>query len=174
MRHLTAADYRTMPWANGRGTTIELLREQRADGAVVRLSMATVSEDGPFSIFPGIERNLTVIAGPGFLLRGAGMVLPCLPLVPVAFPGGVAVCAENTGSVASADFNVMTPSALPRPAVSVVRTPMLMPEGGTLFLFALGTATVNGRAVQRHDLIVTTSAADLSGPGDMIVVRLAP
>jgi environmental stress-induced protein Ves len=26
MRHLTPADYTTMPWANGKGRTIEMLR----------------------------------------------------------------------------------------------------------------------------------------------------
>ena len=71
MRHLTPSDYVAMPWANGRGQTVEMLREVGPDGGLLlRLSMASVVEDGPFSIFPGVERNLTVISGPGFDLLG--------------------------------------------------------------------------------------------------------
>ena len=81
MKHLTPADYRTQPWANGRGQTVELLRLERDGVLHLRLSMATVAEDGPFSIFPGIDRNLTVISGPGFDLRGDGLALTCAPLL---------------------------------------------------------------------------------------------
>ena len=94
MRHLTTADYLTMPWANGRGTTVELLREDGPEGLLFRLSMASVIEDGPFSILPGIERNLTVLSGPGFRLQGAGLSLICAPLVPVSFPGDLAARAD--------------------------------------------------------------------------------
>ena len=75
IRHLTPAGYRRQPWANGRGVTVELARADGPDGLIWRLSMATVAEDGPFSLFPGIERNLTVISGPGFHLRGDGIAL---------------------------------------------------------------------------------------------------
>ena len=62
IRHLTKADYRTMPWANGLGQTVEMIRVEGDQGLLWRLSMASVVEDGDFSIFPGIERNLTVPA----------------------------------------------------------------------------------------------------------------
>lgn len=173
MRHLTAADHRPMPWANGRGTTVELLRDAGAAGLRIRLSMASVVEDGPFSVFPGIERNLTVIFGPGFRLRGAGLALNCAPLRPVAFSGDLALWAEGTGSAGSTDFNVMTARALPRPVVTVETAPMALPAGGTLYLFALGAASINGLAVQRHDLVVTETGALLGEAGPVIAVRLA-
>ena len=106
-----ATDYRIMSWANGRGTTTELLRE---DG--LRLSVATVTEDSPFSIFPGITRNLTVITGPGFRLHGNGIDLTARPLSPVVFPGDVPIAAAGV-MAPSEDFNVMTPAALPHPRV---------------------------------------------------------
>jgi environmental stress-induced protein Ves len=104
-----------MPWANGRGTTAELLREDGPEGLQFRLSMASVVGDGPFSMLPGIERTLTVISGPGFRLAGKGLSLICAPLVPVSFPGDLAMQAEGTGGLPSVDFNVMTARALPRP-----------------------------------------------------------
>lgn len=171
MRHLTTADYRTMPWANGRGTTVELLREDGPDGLLFRLSMASVIEDGPFSILPGIERNLTVISGPGFRLQGVGLSLICAPLVPVCFPGDLAVRADGTGAIPSVDFNVMTAHALPRPDVTVHHAPVTLPAGGTLYLFALDSGVINGLPVQRHDLVVTQSSARLDGPGPVIAVR---
>jgi len=171
MRHLTTADYLTMPWANGRGATAELLREDGPEGLLFRLSMASVIEDGPFSILPGIERNLTVLSGPGFRLQGAGLSLICAPLVPVSFPGDLAVRAEGTDAIPSVDFNVMSTRALPRPTVVVASAPVALPAGGTLYLFALNPAVINGIAVARHDLLVTETGARIDGSGPVIAVR---
>lgn len=114
MRHLTPADYKMMPWANGKGTTIEMLRVE-GDGALKwRLSRASVVEAGDFSIFPGVERNLTVLTGPGFDLVGAGLHLTARPLCPVVFAGDVPLRAEAV-SAPSDDFNVMTARTLPVP-----------------------------------------------------------
>ncbi len=134
--------HRPMPWANGRGTTVEMLREEG-----LRLSVAVVAEDGPFSVFPGIDRVLTVISGPGFRLAGA-VRLHCLPLLPVAFPGDAAVRAEGVAA-ASEDFNVMVARGT-RVAVEVARD---MPAGGRVFLLALTAGAVNGRAVGPRDLV---------------------
>ena len=171
MRHLTTADYRTMPWANGRGTTVELLREDGPDGLLFRLSMASVIEDGPFSVCPGIERNLTVISGPGFRLDGPGLSLPCKPLVPVAFAGDLPLQAAGTGMIASVDFNVMSARTLPRPDVTLHHAPVTLPTGGTLYLFALDAGVINGMHVQRHDLVISQSPARLDGAGQVIAVR---
>lgn len=171
MRHLTSADYRTMPWANGCGTTVELLREDGPGGLQFRLSMASVIGDGPFSILPGIERTLTVLSGPGFRLAGEGLSVICAPLVPVFFPGDLAVRAEDTGGLPSVDFNVMSARALPRPTVTVRQAPVTLPAGGTLYLFALDPVVINGVPVQRHDLVVTEADARMDGAGPVIAVR---
>ena len=172
MRHLTPADYTGMPWANGRGTTIQMLRETGPDGGLLlRLSMASVVEDGPFSNFPGLERNLTVISGPGFDLLGAAWITAA-PLVPVAFPGDVPIAAVNV-TAPSDDFNVMTARALPLPEVRVeTDTEISPPSEGRLALFALNAGAFSGRAVDRHDLILTNEKARLEG-GPFIVVQLA-
>lgn len=171
MRHLTAADYTEMPWKNGKGTTVEMIRVNAPDGSLLwRLSMAMVTEDGPFSAFPGVERNLTVIDGPGFDLTG-DVTLRADPLIPVAFRGDVVVSAAGvTGP--SRDFNVMTARALPRPVVRVLTGGVA--EGlvaGRLCLFALEPAAVNGRAMARHDLVILQDEARLSG-GSFIAVAL--
>jgi uncharacterized protein len=164
MIHLTPADYRIMPWANGRGQTMELWRED-----ALRLSIATVAEDGRFSIFPGITRNLTVISGPGFHLAGAGIALRAAPLTPVTFPGDVAVGATGV-QAPSDDFNVMTPVTAPPPRVWLANGPLA--DGGRLFLLAVAAAQVNGTPLAPRDLVMLTGAATVTG-GPVIAVQEA-
>ncbi len=171
MRHLRLADYRRVPWANGRGTTLELLRIEGPEGLLLRLSVAQVAEDGPFSVFPGILRSLTVIDGPGFRLEGA-VSLKCLPLRPVTFPGDVAVRAEGTEAGPSEDFNVMTPKGRPQAEVEVLHGAHTLPGVASRYVLALGPGTVNGAAVERHDLIETEGDLRLSCEGPVIVVTL--
>lgn len=168
MRHLRPGDYRVQPWANGRGQTIELWRHEEAGALMARLSMARVDVPGPFSLFAGIERNLTVIDGPGFGLRGAGLALHCAPLEPVAFPGDLALEAVDVAAP-SDDFNVMTARTLPRAEVQVLREADL-PSGGLLALFALEPGQAGGGALGRHDLLLSAGAVALSG--HFLAVRL--
>jgi environmental stress-induced protein Ves len=170
--HLKPADYRSQPWKNGRGTRVELLHlvDPESGATLLRLSRASVVEDGPFSLFPGIERNLTVLTGDGFHLRGPGLDLRCDPLVPVAFPGDVEVRATGTNGRRSDDFNVMTARHLPRPGVTVVKGGSLA-GGGKLALYALGPCEVNGTQVSDADLLLMDEPAHLSADGSMIAVR---
>lgn len=162
MRHLTRADYTEMPWANGRGTTIEILRCDDAAGKVWRFSMATIAENGPFSQFPGIDRNLTVIDGPGFDLQGDAS-LRADPMRPLAFSGDIALCAQNVTGV-SVDFNVMTRRSLPRPKVEVVQNQSVAAApGATLCLFALGNARFGNTLIKRHDFLWSATAATATG-----------
>ena len=156
MRHLTAADYRVMPWANGRGTTTELIRVDRAGALDWRLSMAQVVEDGAFSSLPGIARNLTVIDGPGFDLVGPRLRLAARPLEPVAFSGDLEIRAEGvTGP--SVDFNVMTAGRAA--VVRVIRgDETLQPEGGALCVLALQVA-----GLLRHDLLICDAPVRVDG-----------
>jgi environmental stress-induced protein Ves len=169
MRHLTPADYRRMPWANGRGVTVEMARADGPEGLLWRLSMARVDEDGPFSIFPGVERNLTVISGPGFDLRGA-LSLRADPLVPVAFPGDVALSAQGVAAPCE-DVNVMTVRTLPRPVVTVERAGGVLDGGGLLCLLALAPARVNATDLGRLDLALMRGRAALAD-GPVLAIRL--
>lgn len=169
IHHLTTADYKTMPWANGKGVTVEMLKVEEAGHLLWRLSRASVVENGDFSTFPGIERNLTVISGPGFDLVGDNLHLPANPLIPVAFAGDIPIRAEAV-SAASDDFNVMTARHLPRPAVAVITGQAELRGGDMLAIFALSDCHVNGAALLRHDLVLTDEPVSLSG--QMITVRL--
>jgi environmental stress-induced protein Ves len=61
-------DWVEQPWKNGGGITHELARD-RGEGAFRwRLSVAKVSEAGPFSSFPGVDRTIALVQGRGFRL----------------------------------------------------------------------------------------------------------
>ena len=162
IRHLTDRDFTVMPWANGRGQTVEMWRQDR-DGALLwRLSRAAVVEDGAFSLLPGVDRSLTVISGPGFDLGP----LRAEPLQPVSFAGDVAVRASGVAAPCE-DFNVMVRRGAVRAEVGVS-------DGGRLAgfsaLFALGPCRIRGSAVARWELVLTDEALAFEGPA--IVVRL--
>ena len=149
--HLTGADFKAMPWTNGRGTTLELLRIERAGCLILRLSRALVVEDGPFSLFPGIERNLTVLSGPGFSLLGEGLQCQALPLQPVGFSGDILVQAAGV-TAPSEDFNVMSARSLKHPQVWVQQAGQVAEDCAIL---ALATGRIGGLSVAQYDLVVT-------------------
>jgi hypothetical protein len=58
------------PWRNGGGRTHELLtRPAGARNWRLRISVAEVDREGPFSVFPGIRRWFTVLDGAGLQLK---------------------------------------------------------------------------------------------------------
>lgn len=122
-RVVRLADRVTMPWRNGGGVTHELLREDRPDGAfAVRLSVAEVSTEGPFSRFPGVDRVILLLDGDDCVLtRDDGVVVSLAGGRPFAFLGEDRWCCTLPGGPVR-DFNVMTDRATRRAAV-VVRGP---------------------------------------------------
>ncbi len=61
-----------MSWANGRGITHEVVASPNSEDWDWRLSIAEVSEDGPFSVLPGVDRILVVATGNGIVLTVDG------------------------------------------------------------------------------------------------------
>ena len=110
--HLKAANHRRMPWKNGGGETVEIavFPENAALGDFDwRVSMATVATDGPFSIFEGIDRTLSILSGDGMALAidGREPLLLTKISTPLAFPADVPVMATLSNGTIT-DLNVMT------------------------------------------------------------------
>ncbi len=61
-------DVKPQPWKNGGGVTRELLAWPTPGDWLVRISVADIEKDGPFSAFPGITRTITVLSGAGIWL----------------------------------------------------------------------------------------------------------
>lgn len=68
------SEVRAMPWKNGGGVTRELLAWPSADDWSIRVSVADIERDGPFSSFPGVERHFAVLEGEGVELGNLGFV----------------------------------------------------------------------------------------------------
>lgn len=109
---LKADTYRRMPWKNGGGETTEIaVFPQDADLATFgwRVSMATVGSDGPFSVFPGIDRTLSILQGDGMELKIAGGAPVALTQAskPLTFPADAPTSARLVSGTII-DLNVMT------------------------------------------------------------------
>lgn len=112
MRIIRREDYRRMPWKNGQGMTEEILTfpaGSDADRFDWRVSIAHVGTDGPFSLFPGVDRTIALLEGNGLLLD-----LPDDRTVtltgtsdPFSFSGDWSVASRNLGGQTT-DLNVMT------------------------------------------------------------------
>ena len=100
-----------VPWKNGGGSTTEIAVFPQDAGFTDfdwRVSLATIGADGPFSVFPGVDRTLALVEGHGVTLDIDGepaLVTAAEPVV--SFEGDARVSAKlNRG--ATVDFNAMT------------------------------------------------------------------
>jgi environmental stress-induced protein Ves len=149
--HKRPGDFRVMPWKNGKGSTTELLIEPPgatvATGFLWRLSMAPVEVSGPFSVFPGMDRSLLLVAGSGLELDHGphGRQWLDAPLDLARFQGDW----DTRGVLEDGpcqDFGVIADRARVRHAVTVLRpepSGTALPQAPTLVLYCLrGRAAV--------------------------------
>ena len=107
---LRSASYRRMPWKNGGGETLEIAVSPQGaplDAIDWRISMAIVASDGPFSLFPGIDRTLSILEGEIELQVQAARFTLSRASAPLWFPADVPAAARLPGGVVT-DLNVMT------------------------------------------------------------------
>jgi uncharacterized protein len=98
------ASVAAVPWKNGGGVTRELLAWPSAADWSIRVSVADIARDGPFSAFPNVERYFAVLEGEGVELEGVGTIRR--DDQPVSFDGEAARnCRLLSG--ATRDLNVM-------------------------------------------------------------------
>jgi hypothetical protein len=115
-RLIALADVPAQPWRNGGGLTRELLTLAATPSAddspshapwQLRLSVAEVEADGPFSSFVGITRWFAVLRGDGVMLDIDGRPHRLAPGdEPVRFDGAAATACRLLGG-ATRDLNLM-------------------------------------------------------------------
>ncbi|HTV80286.1 MAG TPA: HutD family protein [Steroidobacteraceae bacterium] len=108
---LRARERREMPWKNGAGITREVIVQPAGadfDSFDWRISIASITNSGPFSQFPGIDRRLVVLEGQLTLrIDGEAGIELSAASPPVLLAGELAIQAEPTLAPV-ADLNVMT------------------------------------------------------------------
>lgn len=116
-----------MPWKNGGGETTEIAASPEGAGLDAfdwRVSMARVDGDGPFSLFPGIDRTLAILDGEGLRLtvEGRDPVELTQHNAPLTFPADAATRSSLLGGPVT-DLNVMTRRSTTRHDLTIERFP---------------------------------------------------
>jgi environmental stress-induced protein Ves len=181
LRILRSETYRQVPWRNGKGQTAEIMAfpEDAADFDW-RISMAPVVADGAFSLFPGIDRVLTVIAGRGLLLTLGDAAPVTLTGAPLAFPGDIACQATLTAGPIT-DLNVMTRRGQWRAVVRHATTPGTLPGAAHHLIFAHATPLAGEVAGEAFSLglrdtlhLTPAEGAALAFTGRWLDIQLLP
>ncbi|MCJ8520703.1 environmental stress-induced protein Ves [Pseudorhizobium tarimense] len=186
MKVLRAHTHKRMPWKNGRGETVEIAvfpQDANVDTFDWRISMATVTEDGLFSMFPGIDRTLSVIEG-GFLelsIDGSEVRLLDASSLPYRFPADVATYARlSSGTIV--DFNVMSRRNTANHHVEKLTLPFSFNVSGrTRFIFCLGSGAQvscgeKEEILQARDAIMVEAgeAISVTGEGAVLAIAILP
>ncbi|HTM79308.1 MAG TPA: HutD family protein [Devosia sp.] len=105
--------WRPTAWKNGGGTTSEIWVHPRGaslDDFLWRVSAARVQADGPFSLFAGVDRTLTLLEGIELDLQGEqfGSIMLTETSAPFTFAADGAVQGRLPNGGAVLDFNVMS------------------------------------------------------------------
>ncbi|MFJ9174453.1 HutD family protein [Streptomyces sp. NPDC102360] len=180
---LRAHERTPAPWKNGGGVTTEVLAYPEGSGTddfAWRISLADVAGSGPFSVFEGVDRIITVVDGPGMALTvdGTEHVVDAR-YAPFAFSGDSTTDCRLLGGPL-VDFNVMLRRTEAKGDVRIERGPTrLEPAPGTrvLALVLDGAATLSADSVQldRLDAVLLQDdeePADIAVDGVLAVVSL--
>jgi len=176
-----------VPWKNGGGTTAEVAAFPEGssfDTFGWRLSMADVASDGPFSVFPGIDRTLIVVEGEGIELDVEGVTYALAKASPKLSFSGDDVTTGRLLSGPIRDLNVMTRRGQFRHRTRFVNSgvALLAEETDVAFLVPLDgsfdvTLETTIHSLQVLDTLMLEATQDLillSGTGRAILVEIAP
>ena len=176
---------RDEPWANGAGSTTVILREPDDPEWAVRISVAKVERDGPFSEFPGTRRTLVPLDAPMTLRFADGLEITGTRMGALQFAGTPA----PTGVLPEGptrDFNLMLRgSARGEVSARMLVDTMVLPAGpGLRWLVYLdsGRAEIHasageGLALNPRDAVLvgagdTVDPARIGGAGEIVLVKL--
>lgn len=189
---IAAKDCRRTRWKNGAGFTTEIARSGDAgtDAFRWRVSIAEIENDGPFSVFPGIERDLLLLEGNGIELDIGNA--PPLRLLHrfehVSFAGEENVhCRLLAGP--TRDFNVMARRDAVRAEVvarPLVGPMVIFPAPATTWLVHVFSGHADARAGAERFALATSDMLRIDfdarsgervvidGGGELVLVKLEP
>lgn len=184
MKLLRASDHKRMPWKNGGGETVEIAVSPDGVGLADfdwRVSMATVATDGPFSVFPGIDRTLSILEGEGMTLFIEGREPERLTQAsdPLSFAADAPTSATLIDGTIT-DLNVMTRRGRFTHSVrriSVDGNGKVEPKSETaLILCHRGTAEINGAVLVAGDCLALSNEAStrhpISGSAQLFLIEI--
>jgi environmental stress-induced protein Ves len=158
--HLPASQRVPRPWKNGGGVTREIAVFPEGAGMedfLWRISLAEVTEAGPFSVFPGVDRHLTVLNG-RLQLDFADRQYVLNPGRTLSFDGDAP--ASGTPLMPVTDLNVMTRRGQVSAEVRQVASGFILPSDLVIFVATKPMiVTANGLryALEIHDALIFDS-----------------
>ncbi len=171
MRILDPLKLPPVPWKNGGGVT----REIAGDPPTWRLSLADVASEGPFSVFSGLERILTVIEGAGMELHFDQRIRYARLGQPLRFPGDAPV----TGMLPDGpvrDLNLIYDPSRVSGSVQVYSGAQNLPtDQAEVAIYVLaGPATLQGEPLAAGQMILERAAAlDLAQGSEVIRISVS-
>ena len=168
MRILRAAGRVAVPWKNGGGLTREVMVSPPGAGLDAfdwRVSIAEVRDAGPFSVFAGIDRVLTILEGRMMLaFEDRGVVLDA-DSEPYRFAGDVP-CHGTPLDGAVTDLNVMVRRGR---SVTVARVTQGLVDA--TLIVATARTQFDDVALERFDAAVADAPCMLRGEALAIRIR---
>lgn len=154
------------PWRNGGGVTRELLAWPDPADWRLRVSVADIAADGPFSAFPGVRRWFTPLSGEGVVLDFPDQSLALRPGdAPLAFDGAAAPGCRLMGGPVR-DLNLMVRDGAGGMATVSPGTAWSAPPGAQAGLFARVTGRWRNGDQQRTLPALCLLWFDAPPPGD--------
>lgn len=150
------AELPAVPWRNGGGVTREVVASGGSGrhGFDWRISIADVSQPGPFSVFPGVDRVIILVEGERMDLVVDGVVHVLRLHEPFSFVGASQTsCSLPSGP--TRDLNVMTRSGRLSAAVAIrdlSETRPIAVSGSQVLVLLTGAAVVAGADESRAEL----------------------
>jgi len=177
------AELPVIPWRNGGGVTREVVASGGSDPQDFdwRISIADVSQPGPFSAFPGVDRVITLVEGERMELVIDGAVHVLGLHESLSFDGASqASCSLPTGP--TRDLNVMTRSGRLSAAVAVrdlSETRPIAVSGAQIVVLLTGSGMVAGADESQAHLEPLDAVCPsglhvrlVTGSGKVAVVRI--
>lgn len=176
-----------MPWANGAGVTHEVRRggDDAAGDFGWRISFAEVTEPGPFSALPGVDRVITLVCGKSLRLSGSDGTASIEHTLrvgePWSFRGEADIHGEPEGD--TIDLNLMTRRGrftgdvgvqrLDGRHASAVEGPT---DGQTRYLAVLqgGAAVLGGETLAPLDVAEIDEPCAVTGDAILAVITVTP
>jgi environmental stress-induced protein Ves len=184
LRYQRASEQRRVAWRNGAGLTTELASDPADSNATTdfrwRVSMAEVTTDCEFSLFPDVDRMILLVEGASMSLQLSGVEHDLTPFEPFHFDGAAQVRCRVSGP--TRDLNIMTRRDRATATVSVEHAtdeqpPLMLPKADPLVIVCLdGTVTIQtahaSLAMHAGDVLEHDEPLLASGDGRIAVVRV--
>jgi environmental stress-induced protein Ves len=152
---LRASERTDRPWKNGGGSTADVSvypPDATLDTFDWRVSIATISADGPFSAFVGVDRFLVPLGEAGLDLETADGVRHLERWQVFAFGGEDDVAAVGVAAT-STDLNLMVRRQTTLGAIEIVHVDGAFEADAALIVVLAGAFTVEGTELVVGDAV---------------------